>query len=92
MESKPGFPRDAVGGRNRSLDAGPELSPQSAAAQVYFDQVQEIVSREAPFLYLVTKNALVAMSPDLLNAQPAVLRPQTFWNIEMLARAPGSGR
>jgi len=60
--------------------------------KVYFDQVQEIVSREAPFLYLVTKNALVAMSPDLLNAQPAVLRPQTFWNIEMLARVPGAGR
>jgi len=57
-----------------------------------FDRVQEIVSREAPFLYLVTKNALVAISPGVRNARPAVLRPQTVWNIETLAVAPELAR
>ena len=67
-----------------------ELDP--ARRKVYFDRVQEIVSREAPFLYLVTKNELVAISPAVLNAMPSVLRPQTVWNIEMLAVKPAVGR
>jgi peptide/nickel transport system substrate-binding protein len=56
-----------------------------AKRKVLFDQVQQIVSDQAPFLYLVNKNVLVAMSPNLRNTAPAVLRPQTIWNIEMLA-------
>jgi peptide/nickel transport system substrate-binding protein len=62
---------------------GSELNP--ARRKAYFDKVQEIVSQEVPFLYLVTKNALVAVSPSLQNADPSVLRPQAVWNIEMLA-------
>jgi hypothetical protein len=50
--------------------------------------VQEIVSQQAPFLYLVTKNVLVAVSGSVLNAQPAVLRPQIVWNVEMLGLRP----
>jgi peptide/nickel transport system substrate-binding protein len=64
---------------------GSELNP--AKRKAYFDKVQEIVSEQVPFLYLVTKNALVAVSPSLRNASPSVLRPQTVWNIEMLAGA-----
>src|SRR5215471_10449732 len=41
-----------------------------------FDRVQEIVWDQAPMLYLVNTNALVAASPALRNLQPAVLRPQ----------------
>ena len=52
-----------------------------------FDRVQEIVSEQAPFLYLVTKNSLTAVSPSLLNAAPGVLRPQTYWNAETLMLA-----
>ena len=65
---------------------GSELNP--AKRKAYFDKVQEIVSQEAPFLYLVTRNALVAVSPSLQNANPSVLQPQAVWNIEMLALAP----
>jgi len=65
---------------------GSELHP--AKRKAYFDKVQEIVSQEVPFLYLVTRNALVAVSPKVLNADPSVLRPQAVWNIEMLALAP----
>jgi len=56
--------------------------------KAYFDKVQEIVSDEAPFLYLVTKNSLSAVSPKLQNIQPAMIRPQTYWNAENLTLAP----
>jgi peptide/nickel transport system substrate-binding protein len=56
-----------------------------AKRKAYFDQVQQIVWQQAPFLYLVNKNALVALAPGVLNPSPAVLRPQTTWNAEKLA-------
>jgi len=58
------------------------LDPKKRKAS--FDRVQEIVSEEAPFLYLVNRNALVAASGALHNVQPSVLRPQVFWNVEWL--------
>jgi peptide/nickel transport system substrate-binding protein len=62
-----------------------ELNPQKRKAA--FDRVQEIVWEEAPFLYLVNKSALVAVSPAMRNVQPAVLWPQVFWNAETLSVA-----
>ena len=56
----------------------------------YFDRVQQIVSQQAPFLYLVTKNSLSAISPAVQNASPVVLSPQTLWNVELL-RKPATG-
>ena len=53
----------------------------------YFDKVQEIVWDEEPFLYLVNKDALSAVSPRLEHAAPVVLRPQVYWNIEWLSLA-----
>jgi len=50
-----------------------------------FDRVQEIVWEQAPFLYLVDKDALVAVSPSVQSAHPVVLQPQTFWNAEYLS-------
>ncbi|MBZ5585268.1 MAG: ABC transporter substrate-binding protein [Acidobacteriia bacterium] len=49
-----------------------------------FDRVQEIVWNEAPLLYLVNTDALVAASPALRNLEPSVLRPQLLWNVERL--------
>jgi peptide/nickel transport system substrate-binding protein len=54
-----------------------------------FDRVQQLVWDEAPFLYLVNKNALVAVSPQLRNVEPSVLRPQVLWNVERLWLATG---
>lgn len=56
--------------------------------KTYFDKVQEIVSDQAPFLYLITKNSLSAISPNVKHAAPAMIRPQTYWNAEYLALAP----
>ena len=49
-----------------------------------FDRVQEIVWEQAPFLYLVHRNALSAVSASVQHATPVALRPQTFWNIERM--------
>jgi len=49
-----------------------------------FDRVQQTVSDQAPFLYLINKNALMALSRSLRNVQPSVLRPQVLWNVERL--------
>lgn len=49
-----------------------------------FDRVQEIVMEQAPFIYLVDRNALSAVSPAVKGAAPVALRPQTYWNAERL--------
>jgi peptide/nickel transport system substrate-binding protein len=49
-----------------------------------FDRVQQIVWDEAPFLYLVNRNALVAASRALRNVEPSALRPNILWNAERL--------
>lgn len=55
-----------------------------------FDRLQQIVWDEAPFLYLINKNALVALSPALRGVEPSVLRPQILWNVDRLWIAPGT--
>lgn len=49
-----------------------------------WDRVQEIVYEQQPMIYLVNKHALSAVSPNLANAAPVVLRPQTYWNVDQL--------
>jgi peptide/nickel transport system substrate-binding protein len=52
----------------------------------YFDRVQQIVWEQAPFLYLVTKDSLTAISPDIQNSAPVAMTPQAFWNVECLRK------
>ncbi|HLJ45976.1 MAG TPA: ABC transporter substrate-binding protein [Bryobacteraceae bacterium] len=52
--------------------------------KIAFDRVQEIVAEQAPMLFLVYPNALSAISMNVRNSNPAVLRPQTYWNAERL--------
>ncbi|HEX3892988.1 MAG TPA: ABC transporter substrate-binding protein [Terracidiphilus sp.] len=49
------------------------------------DRVQQIVADQQPFIYLVYPNALVAVSPQLRGAKPAVLEPRVAWNVENLS-------
>jgi len=56
-----------------------------------FDRVQEIVMEQAPFIYLVNRNALSAVSTSVKGAAPVALRPQTYWNAERLAVVSESG-
>lgn len=57
-----------------------------------FDRVQEIVMQQAPFIYLVNRNALSAISTATKGAVPVVLRPQTYWNAERLTTGNDSSR
>ena len=50
-----------------------------------FDRVQQIAWEQAPFIYLVNRHALSAISPKVRNAQPAVLQPYAYWNIERIS-------
>lgn len=57
------------------------------------DRVQELVWQQEPFIYLVNKDALSAVSPRLRNVRPSVLRPQIYWNIDELSLdASGRGK
>ncbi len=49
-----------------------------------FDRVQEIVVEQEPFVFLINKNALSAVSTTVHGAAPVILSPQTFWNAERL--------
>lgn len=50
-----------------------------------FDRVQEIAVDKQPFIYLVNRNALSAVSTSVHGANPVILAPQTYWNIEQLS-------
>jgi peptide/nickel transport system substrate-binding protein len=52
-----------------------------------FDRVQEIVVEQEPFIFLINKNALSAVSMTVHGAAPVILLPQTFWNAEWLTVA-----
>ena len=56
-----------------------------------FGRVQEIVAREVPFVYLVNREALGAISPKLRNFAPAHIRPHFYWNAEYLSLDDGKG-
>jgi peptide/nickel transport system substrate-binding protein len=51
----------------------------------YFDRVQEIAWEQSPFLYLLNKNTLIAVSPSLHNVRAASIRPYAYWNVESLS-------
>jgi peptide/nickel transport system substrate-binding protein len=50
-----------------------------------FDRVQEIAIEQAPFIYLVNRNALSAVAANVQGASPVILVPQTYWNVERLS-------
>ncbi|MBZ5551474.1 MAG: ABC transporter substrate-binding protein [Acidobacteriia bacterium] len=49
-----------------------------------FDEVQLIVSEQLPFIYLVSRNVLVAAKSRVGNFRPTVLDHHTLWNCEQL--------
>lgn len=51
-----------------------------------FDQVQQIVADQQPFIYLVYPNTLYALSPSLVGVQPSVFQPGLIWNIANVRR------
>jgi peptide/nickel transport system substrate-binding protein len=50
-----------------------------------FDRVQEIAVEQAPFIFLVNRDALSAVAATVQGASPVILVPQTYWNAERLS-------
>jgi peptide/nickel transport system substrate-binding protein len=65
------------------------VETNAAKRKAAFDRVQQIVVEQAPFIYLVYPNALVAAGSRIRGFDPSVLRPQTLWNAERLSLASG---
>ncbi len=53
-----------------------------------WDRVQQIVAEQQPFIYLVNKDAMSAVSPAVVGSSPSVLDPHAFWNAEVLRLGP----
>ena len=49
-----------------------------------WDKVQQIVAEQQPFIYLVNKDAMSAVSLAVMGSSPSVLNPHAFWNAELL--------
>jgi len=69
------------------LMQGQRTARDPAARKKAFDSVQEIVAEQAPAVFLVYPDVLVAVSPLVRNAAPSPLPPHLYWNIEYLSLA-----
>jgi len=49
-----------------------------------FDRVQQVIYEQQPFIYLVNRDVLTAVSPTIVGAAPTVLNPPAFWNVDVL--------
>jgi peptide/nickel transport system substrate-binding protein len=56
-----------------------------------YDQVQEIIAANLPYVFLATPNILVGAKKNLANFKPAILEPTTLWNVEELYFLSGTG-
>lgn len=50
-----------------------------------WDRVQEIAAFQAPFVYLVHPNTLVAVSSRVAGVKPVVMQPHLLWNADRLS-------
>jgi peptide/nickel transport system substrate-binding protein len=71
------------------LMQGQAASQDPHQRKAYFDKVQQILAEQAPMIFLVNPNALSAISSNLKNVTPALLRPQIYWNAERLYTGSG---
>jgi peptide/nickel transport system substrate-binding protein len=55
-----------------------------------FDRVQQIIYEQQPFIYLVNRDVLTAVSPTVVGAAPTVLNPPAFWNVDVLQVRPAT--
>ena len=60
-------------------------APAPAQRKAAFDRVQQIVRDQVPYIYLINRNTLSAVSSSLKGVRPAKLFPETFWNIDQIS-------
>ena len=83
-EPKPATPWEAEIDRLMKLQATAGTPKERKRA---FDRVQQIVAEQAPIIYLIHPNVLLAVSGRVRNAAPSALPPHLFWNIEHISVA-----
>lgn len=59
-------------------------APTEKERKAKFDRVQQIAAEQQPFIYLINKDVLLAVSPSVVGAAPVVLEPWGFWNVDTL--------
>lgn len=64
------------------------VAPTEKERKARFDRVQQIVAEQQPFIYLINKDVLLAVSTNVIGAAPVVLNPPGFWNVETLRLGP----
>ena len=67
-----------------------ELDP--AKRKSLYTQVQEIVAREAPLIFLVSPNVVSAAQKTVANFRPSTLEHLTLWNADQLYLLPRQAR
>jgi peptide/nickel transport system substrate-binding protein len=55
-----------------------------------YDQVQELIAANVPYVFIATPDILVGAKKKLGNFKPAILDPNTLWNVEQLYFLPGT--
>jgi peptide/nickel transport system substrate-binding protein len=53
-----------------------------------WDRVQQIAFEQQPFIYLINRDAMSAISPAVIGSAPSVLDPHAFWNADVLRLGP----
>lgn len=84
-QSKPATSWEAELDRLMRAQASAATDKKRKAA---FDRVQQIVVEQEPFIYLVNKHAMSAISSAVGGAAPTVLDPHAFWNVDVLRLVP----
>jgi peptide/nickel transport system substrate-binding protein len=49
-----------------------------------YDQVQQLIAENLPFIFLATSDVLVGAKNEIGNFHPATLDPYVLWNVEEL--------
>src|SRR5712671_2956164 len=73
-----------------ALMRGQAAAPADKKRKEQFDRVQQIICEQQPFIYLVNRDVLTAVSPTVVGAAPTVLNPPAFWNVDVLQVRPAT--
>ncbi len=63
-------------------------APTEKERKAKFDRVQQIAAERQPFIYLINKDVLLAVSPSVGGVAPVVLEPWGLWNVDTLRLGP----
>ena len=89
-ESKPATPWEA---ELDQLMQSQLTTPDQALRKKLYDRVQELVSENLPFVFLLSPNILVGAQAAVGNFRPAILEPYALWNVDQLfLQPPGAAK